>query len=198
MTEAAPKSHLAMVEVLVVCTGNAARSVMAGLMLEQRAALSSAALRLTTAGTHAMEGQPASWRTREALDQLAVLESPAGVVGHRSRQLDVSHLERADVIVGMEVDHVRYVRRLLPAAAPRTATLRRLCQELRPGPRPLADRLTELCLERVDLEAWEDVADPAGGDLDAYVACARELWELTGVLVEKLFGAAGHSTVPGP
>jgi protein-tyrosine-phosphatase len=172
--------------VLIVCTGNAARSVMAGLMLEDRAQAAGVPLHLTTAGTHALAGQPASWRTREALAQVAVMEQHMAVSHHRSAQLEAGHLEQADLVVGMETDHVRYIRRIHPKAAWRTATLRRLSRDLPPGPGSLAERVRGLGLEAVELEPSEDVADPAGGELETYVACARELWELTGALWARL------------
>ena len=40
---------------------------------------------------------------------------------------------------------------------------------------PLANRLKLLQPATIELEPWEEVADPAGGDLPEYVACAQEL-----------------------
>jgi protein-tyrosine-phosphatase len=174
------------VEVLVVCTGNAARSVMAGFMLEQRALDAGVAVRLTTAGTHAIEGLPVSWRTSEAVAQVEALRGAAELRRHRSRQVDVEHLDRADVVIGMETDHVRWVRRFRPEVAGATATMKRLCRDLQPGAEPLGDRLRSLRLADVELEGWEDVVDPAGHDLDVYVARAHEIWELSGDLVTRL------------
>ena len=105
---------------------------------------------------------------------------------HRSRQLDPSELDRADVVVAMEADHVRYVRRRHPEAAARTATLRRLCRDLPPRPAPLARSGGRLDLAAVTLTDDEDVDDPAGHDDDVYVACARQLWALCQQLVDRL------------
>lgn len=173
-------------ELLVVCTGNAARSVMAGAMLEQRALQRGLELRLTTAGTHAVEGQPISWRTREAMERLEAVAELDAVRRHRSRQVHQAHLDAADVVIGMETDHVRWVRRFRPQVAAVTATLKRLCRDLPAGPPGLGDRLAGMGLASVDLEEWEDVEDPAGHDVDAYVARAEEIWELTGRLLDRL------------
>ncbi len=173
------------VDLLVLCTGNAARSVMAAYMVEHRGEAAGLRLRISSAGTHALAGQPMGLRTRAALagvDELGELP----VARHRSRELTGAEAARADLVVAMEADHVRYVRRHHPTAAPRTATIRRLCRDLAPGPSPLAGRVGALGLGSVPLEDWEDVADPAGGDDDTYRICAEELWELTGVLVELL------------
>lgn len=180
-----PPEATATVNVLVLCTGNAARSVMAGYMLEWLGETQGLALRVATGGTHALDGQPMSSRTRAALATVAVLaDVPVG--RHRSRQVGASDMGRAHVVVAMEADHVRYVRRHHPAAADRTATLKRLCRELPPGSEPIAQRLRALELETVELGPDEDVADPAGGDDEAYVRCAAELWELCQRLVERL------------
>ena len=172
-------------QVLVLCTGNAARSVMAGSMLSHLAEASGASLRVVTRGTHAIEGLPISSRTRAglaAIDELA----DAPVSRHRSRQLLALDLRAATLVVAMEAAHVRYVRRYHPDAADRTATLRRLCRDLPLGPDPLPDRVAALGLARLDVSDDEDVADPAGLEEDAYVACALELWALCKELAARL------------
>ena len=173
------------VDLLVLCTGNAARSVMAGCMLAQLAEDLGTPLRVTTAGTHALEGQPASMRTRAALAAVGGFGGRP-LSAHRSRQLDAFGLDRVDLVVAMEADHVRFVRRRFPEAAPRTATLRRLCRELPPSPPGLADRVGALRLDQAVLDDAEDVPDPAGGDDETYAACAAELWELCQELAVRL------------
>lgn len=181
------------VSLLVVCTGNASRSVMAGLMLEHLAARRGFGLSVTTAGTHAVVGLPLGARTLAALATVPEFDADgggapgsAGPGAHRSRQLGDEQLSRADLVVAMETGHVRYVRRHHAEAAPRTAVLGWLVRHLEPGPAPLADRVAALELEHAALDPADDVADPAGHDDETYGACAAEVWVLCKELVLRL------------
>lgn len=163
--------------VVFLCTGNAARSVMAGAAL-------SAHLpdwHVTTAGTLVVEGQPMSLRTRAALEAVG-LEPPQ----HRSRQAGAGDLEHAALVIAMAPEHVLWVRRTHPLAAPRTATLRRLVRDLSHEPLPLAGRLARLELASVELGEWEEVVDPGGGDGAMYAACAVEVTGLVAQLAPRL------------
>lgn len=162
--------------ILFLCTGNAARSVIAG------AALSAHLPEVTveTAGTLSIDGQPMSVRTRAALVAVG-LEPPH----HRSRQVSGADLDAAALVIGLAPEHVRWVRREHAAAAPRTATLKRLCRDLPDDGRALVDRVRDLELQQAMLEDWEEVVDPGGGDAEAFVACAHEVV----ALVERLAGA---------
>jgi protein-tyrosine phosphatase len=171
--------------IVTLCTGNAARSVMAAFMLESWGSATGVELEVVSAGTHVVEGQPMGMRTRAALASIPALGN-LSVSGHRSKQLSPDHLAWADLVVAMEADHVRFVRRHHPEVARRCATLRELCVDLAPGDEPLGYRLDALGLAEVPLDPGQDVADPAGGDVDVYVACANELWLLTEQLTRRL------------
>ncbi len=171
--------------VVTLCTGNAARSVMAGIMLSQLAENEGLSLRVTTAGTHVLEGQPMGMRTKEAI--LAIGELDATELGrHRSHQLTDEDCATADLVVCMEADHVRYVRRIHPEAAGHTATIHRVTSEVAASDEPFPHRLRALDLATVDLASEIDVLDPAGGDQATYDACAREIWELSQALITLL------------
>jgi len=92
----------------------------------------------------------------------------------------------AELVVVMEADHVRFVRRRFPDAAAKTATIRRLCRDLPPAPPPLGERVAAMCLADVEVADTEDVLDPAGHEGDVYAAVVDELWDLCRRLVTLL------------
>jgi protein-tyrosine-phosphatase len=139
-------------------------------------------VRVVTAGTFVVEGQPMSWRTRDALASIGVDALPA----HRSHQLTEADVTDADLIIAMAGEHVAYVRRRHPEAAGRTATIKRLVRDLSDGPEPLVERVAALGLASIELELWEDVEDPAGGEVEVYVSCAKELAQLCAELAPRL------------
>lgn len=158
---------------------------MAGYMLEHLADQRGLDLTIVTRGTHVIEGQPMSNRTRHALT--AIPEMAHAPVGHhRSRQLHPEDAAAADVIVAMEADHVRFVRVHHRAAADRTVTLRHLADRLEPGSAPFAARLARLDLADAPLDDRLDVEDPAGRWDEVYTACALEIWALCQQLAPTL------------
>ncbi len=163
--------------VCFLCTGNAARSVMARVMFADRAP----DWRAVGAGTLVFEGLPMSQRTRNALADHGLADPD-----HRSRQFGIDH-EAADLVVAMEPSHVAWIRRHHPAAAGRTASLPRLARDLVPGDAAdLADRVGALALAEVEVAEWEEVVDPAGGDQVDFDTCAVTLDGLVDTLVARL------------
>ncbi len=151
---------------------------MAGAFLEDRVP----GLRVTTAGTHVVEGMPMSWRTRDA-----IAEFGAERTMHRSHQLNDADVASADVVICMAAEHVAYMRRIYPEATAKTVTLRRMVRDLPTAPgASFGERVASLGLADVELDAAEDVEDPAGGDLPVFRACAREIHDLIDLLVPDL------------
>ena len=180
--------------ILMLCTGNAARSVMAEVLLESMRD----DIVVASAGTLAVEGQPLSMRTRHALERI---EMPTPF-HHRSRELTTSMCASSDLIVAMAREHVRYVRRYYPDAAPKIATLGWLAEELPlgSGSEPLSDRVAGMHLDGVDLDMQPEVADPAdaviplgidgidrlAAERQVYVDCALGIRDLTRKLESRL------------
>ncbi len=164
--------------VVFLCTGNAARSVMATIMFRAR----TEGFEVSGAGTHVVEGHPMSVRTRRALERHGLADR-----SHRSRQLWRDHATGATVIVAMAPEHVEWVRRTHPMVAARTATIKRLVRDL-PAARgvDLAQRLATLGLADIELEPWEEVVDPAAGEQPEFDACADELDALVDGLIAAL------------
>ena len=152
--------------ILFLCTGNATRSVLGGAALARLRP----DLMVSTAGTLVVEGLRMSFRTRAGFAAIG-LSAP----DHRSRQATAGLVNRHDVVVAMAPEHVRWVRREHPSAAPRTATLKRLCRDLAAAAPLLAVRLAALDLGTVEVSDWEEVLDPDGGEVEQFVECAIEI-----------------------
>lgn len=137
-------------------------------------------LQVASAGTLVLEGLPISWRTRAAFDDVG-LPHPR----HLSLQARANHMRASDLVIGLAPEHVRWVRREHPEAAPRTGSLVRLARDLAPQ-HAEPHNLATLDLANVDLTEWEEVVDPGGGEVEDFVACAREIVTLVDALAERL------------
>jgi protein-tyrosine-phosphatase len=167
--------------VYFLCTGNAARSVMGSAML--RVLLGpEPPLSVSSGGTHVLPGHVMSVRTRTALERHGIRDPH-----HRSRQLTVGDVDRASVILAMEPDHLRWIRRMHPEAAPITGSLRRIARDLAPAhDGSLDERVRSLRLDEVEFEEWEEVIDPGGGEQPDFDAAAAEIATLVTALHGRL------------
>ncbi len=175
--------------IVFLCTGNAARSVMAATMFADR----TSGFDVVSAGTHVIEGLPMSTRTRNAL---------AGVghanLDHRSHQLVADDLVGAALVIAMEPGHLRYIEREFPDARDRSAlfpTVVRLLEQ-HPVSGELADRVDGFALANVEPAAEDEVIDPAGGEQPDFDASAAELDALVDRLVQALDIAKVATTRP--
>ena len=167
--------------VTFLCTGNAARSVMGAAMMRAHYG-EDPPVSVLSGGTHVLGGQPMSVRTRTALERHG-LRGP----WHRSHQLSATDVERSVLIVAMEPDHLRWIRRIHPGGAAKTGSLKRVARDLLPGSvDDLALRVAELDLGEIELEAWEEVVDPGAGQQRDYNAAADEVAALVAQLTRRL------------
>jgi protein-tyrosine phosphatase len=99
------------VNVLFVCTGNICRTPMAA-AIARDALGTGAVIDVSSAGTYAIVG---SSPTADAIAVAA--EHGLSLDGHRARQLTPELVAAADLVVGMEREHVAFARRLGAANA---------------------------------------------------------------------------------
>ncbi len=133
------------------------------------------------------------------------LEPPRGTVAvleargldireHRSRRMTEAMLEEADLVVGMEREHVKEAVVLHPAAWPKTFTLKELVRRAEqagaraPG-QPFDEWLEKVHAGRTRMELLghstaDDVADPIGLPNEKFERTATEIAALVDRLVD--------------
>ncbi len=155
--------------VVLVCTGNLCRSPMAegilnDLILDETSRKRVAPpIDVFSAGTHAVDGQPAS---RHAVTVAG--EHGISLRFHRSRRLTADLVRHADLVLAMDRGHVDAIRRICPDAGHVSTVKEYGRSEPVPG------------MER-------GIDDPYGGDLEDYRAVYGELREEIVRIAEILF-----------
>lgn len=205
------------VELMVVCTGNIARSPLAAVLLEDHARRrlgERAPVLVRSAGTHARPGNPAVAGSRRAAAARGL-----DLSRHRAAPLDPDRVGRCDLTVTMTERHRRDVTRLRPGAGDRTFTLTRLAALLAGVPggtgpagagvpdaaSGIRERVRSVVAAAVRMReeqdlAAEDIADPIALPPPAYEGLAEDLDALLGTVADALFGTAvdrrGTATEP--
>ncbi len=168
--------------IVTLCTGNVARSVMLAYMLTTLSEVNGERWQIRSAGTHVVEGSAMSGRTRDALLGIEELGHHR-YNAHRSRQVSSDDVEWADIILASEASHVNYVRDNFAGARNKVVQIHQFVRYA-PLDESFATQLVEVT--SMDLDAQLDVLDPAGGDDATYRACALELWEMAQVFATVL------------
>lgn len=150
--------------VLFVCTGNQCRSPAAEVMFKTLAREAGLAVTVESVGTHAWDGVPAQPATVQAASLLGY-----DLTSHESRPVTKALLERADVVLAMAEEHVRWLADAYPEDEDRVHLFRRYCE----GKRDRGARPTD------------DIPDPVGQPLAVHEACLRAIETLLKQLVER-------------
>lgn len=174
-------------EILCVCTGNICRSPAAERLL---AAGLGDQITVTSAGTHALVGQPIS----EPMAEL-VAKDGARADEFSARWLTEGMIRRADLVLGLERAHRGAVVELWPGAVRRTFTLlelARLLGELDPSTLPSRSTVERLraavalagaARHRIASAGADDVIDPYRQSSAIYQQSFDAIARAVGVLV---------------
>ncbi len=193
------------VDILIVCTGNIARSPLAEVLLQEEARRRlgpEAPVWAHSVGVHGLDGRPAV----NEMQQEAVSRG-ADLSRHRGARVRPDDLRDADLVITMTEDHRRQLLRSVPAAEERVFTLKELARLLSvvdepddppaepPDDRSVAERVRGLAQRahrarpRAPQAAGpEDVRDPYGGSRAGYQEVAAEIDGLVSEVAEVLFG----------
>jgi protein-tyrosine phosphatase len=181
--------------VLFVCTGNICRSPTAEALARRELARSPGVpIQVSSAGSHALEGNPAASRSI-----LAAAERGASLERHFARELTRRRVRAADLVLCMAAEHRPFVLSYDRSAADRTfllASFARVAEEwgwLAASPAGLV----ALAAEHATEQPGDDVDDPLGEPPEAYAACAERLDGLVTPVIAALVKALPVG-FPGP
>ena len=157
-------------------------------ILRHRAAEAGLSLTVSSAGSFP-GGSPATPDAIATCQDMGI-----DINNHRSRRLDRSILDEADLVIAMTREHLREAVVTDPSAFPRIFTLRELARKIQANP---GASLAELGQGRVTRdylhsEPADDVADPIGKPRAEYVKTATEIDGLLRVVV----AAMPHLAIP--
>ena len=159
--------------VLFVCTGNICRSPTAeALARRELARHPGVPIQVSSAGSHALEGNPAASRS-----MLAAATRGANLERHFARELTRRRVRAADLILCMAAEHRPFVLSYDRSAANRTfllASFARVAGQwdwLASSPA----ELVALAAEHGREQDGDDIDDPLGHPAEAYAACAERL-----------------------
>jgi protein-tyrosine-phosphatase len=181
------------VRILVVCSANQCRSPMAAGALARRSAEAGWDVHVSSAGTRAVAGYPATPQTVKAARKIGL-----DISGHVSVPLDPRAVGDADLVIALERRHVQEIVLHDPSAFSKTYTLKELVRRgaERGGRAPdqsVAEWLAVMHQGRrptdlLGISSDDDVTDPTGSNATDHRTTAEELDALVAETLALLFG----------
>jgi len=187
-------------EIVVICTGNIARSPFAMALLEHEARQrlgDHAPVTVRSAGVHGLEGEPAV----EAMLQEAA-DRGLDLSRHRGARIGAVDVRAADLLLTATASHRDRLASLAPEASGRIFTLKEFARLVQRAPDvppelPPRDRVrwyvshAHEARDRRTRGRNEDVADPYGGPREGYRTIAAEIERIVAQIATALFGHSG-------
>ena len=183
-----------MVNILVLCTANRCRSVMAEALIARRLGAAGILASVRSAGL-VRDGDHSPTEVISAMAEYGI-----DVSAHRSTMVRMQVLKEAHLVMGMTRAHVRHAVVAAPETWPRAFTLKEFVRRAAevgqrvPG-EPFARWLERIHDDRDRLSLLgdslaDDVADPMGGPMRRYAATAAHLDDLASHFVELCAGSS--------
>lgn len=167
--------------ILFVCTGNISRSAMAEILSPR--IFNDPGLTFSSAGTHGLHGYAISRQAERLLQRNHI--SQMTIDAFRSRRLTAVITSKADLILCFEHHQRTHIVVESPLKARRTFLLNdfaNLCEAARQRGLITGDAVEDRLLGvadiapllRTSVPASSDIADPQGGDMEAYLTAHNE------------------------